>query len=310
MVKVEPGETRNWDSTGTYAMTTFTVNLDSIDPNTGAVRHLKTFSSKDTHSCSSALDGMKSTKRRALMDFSADFSKMAAILTLEDGSEHVGWIDENGIFTDVSQKVTPDAGDFGALTKHANPCFGPNNYFYFRDNTDSDSLIKRVSLDNLTPSAVETMAKGNNFIYPLPDGNISSYCWDYYDETMTYPARWDYDFMTDWISSNECVGKHRTQDKDMIYKYTLSGVEDIFDKWYSELTPLVPSIKGRTNWNPIVSPDKSKVAFLSKLTTGTDQLPYLYIVPINGGNPVKVVTDYAFNDYYLWFTYLLTWDVR
>lgn len=319
-VKVSYGSNYTYNSTGTYKFTAFTAELDSIDPDTGAVQHIRTFSSEDTHSCSAVLNGSRSTSRRARMDFSADLSKLAATVTLEDGSIHVGWIDENGNFTDVTQKVTVDAGDFGALTKHSNPCFGPDNYFYFRDLTNSSTSgfsthgaqIKRVPLNNLTTSAVETMVDDDpwpgTIIYPLPDGSVDTGgYWDYYDETMTYPARRDGDYMIDWLSPNEGVGTHRTADTDMIYKYTLSGVNDIFE-WYDELIPLVPSISGRTNWNPVVSPDASKVVFLSKLTTGTDTSPYLYIVPIDGGNPVKVSTDYTFDNNSLYFTYLLKWS--
>lgn len=65
--------------------------------------------------------------------------------------------------------------------------------------------------------------------------------------------------------------------------------------WYSEKTPLTPDIKGRECRNAVVSPDKSEVAFLSSLTTGTDTNYYLFTIPVDGGNPVKVQTDYQFN---------------
>lgn len=319
--KISYGSVYNYRSTGKFMYQAFTAELDSIDPETGAVTHLRTFSSEDTHSCSAALNGVGGTRRRALMDFSADLSKMTAKLTLEDGSEHVGWIDEKGNFTDVSQMVTPDAGDFGALTKHSNPCFGPDNYFYFRDLTNATTSgwstkgaqIKRVPLDNLTISAVETIVEDDQSptyaIYFLPDGSVDpeSGYWEYYDEVMTYPARCGgmSNHLTDWISENEGIGAHVIDQAPvtyMIYKYTLNGIKDA-DKWYSERIPLVPSVTGRSNWNPILSPDKSQVAFLSKLTTGTDTSPYLYIVPVDGGDPVKVPTDYTFDN----AAYLLTW---
>lgn len=322
--KISYGSVYNYRSTGKFMYQAFTAELDSIDPETGAVTHLRTFSSEDTHSCSAALNGVGGTRRRALMDFSADLSKMTAKLTLEDGSEHVGWIDEKGNFTDVSQMVTPDAGDFGALTKHRNPCFGPDNYFYFKDLTNAttgagglpnSAQIKRVPLDNLTISAVETLVEDDPWptyaICFLPDGSVDpdKGYWDYYDEAMTYPAICGE--LTDWLSENEGIGEEMINQApviDMIYKYTLSGIKDSFE-WYSERTPLVPSVAGRSNWNPILSPDKSQVAFLSKLTTGTDTSSYLFIVPVDGGDPVKVPTDYTFysNGINL-LTYLLTWN--
>lgn len=319
--KISYGSVYNYKSTGKFMYQAFTAELDSIDPEAGTVTHLRTFSSEDTHSCSAAFYGAQ-TRRRALTNFSADLSKMTATLTLEDGSVHVGWIDENGQFTDVSQMVTPDAGDFGAITKHDNPCFGPDNYFYFKDLTNADTKwggvpqsaqIKRVPLDNLTISAVETIVEDDQSptyaIYFLPDGSVDpeSGYWEYYDEVMTYPARCGgmSNHLTDWISENEGIGAHVIDQAPvtyMIYKYTLNGIKDA-DKWYSERIPLVPSVTGRSNWNPILSPDKSQAAFLSKLTTGTDTSPYLYIVPVDGGDPVKVPTDYTFDN----ATYLLTW---
>lgn len=321
--KISYGSVYNYRSTGKFMYQAFTAELDSIDPETGAVTHLRTFSSEDTHSCSAALNGVGGTRRRTLMNFSADLSKMTANLTLEDGSEHVGWIDEKGNFTDVSQMVTPDAGDFGALTKHSNPCFGPDNYFYFKDLTNAvtkwggvpqSAQIKRVPLDNLTISAVETLVEDDPWptyaICFLPDGSVDpdKGYWDYYDEAMTYPAICGN--LTDWLSENEGIGEEMINQApviDMIYKYTLSGIKDIFE-WYSERTPLVPSVAGRTNWNPILSPDKSQVAFFSRLTTGTDISPYLFIVPVDGGDPVKVPTDYTFYDSNNLHTYLLTWN--
>lgn len=289
----------NWASTGTYKCTPFTVSLDCINPDTGEVQHLRTFSSEDTLSCSLAQNGLGRNAVLARMHFNSDFTQLTATLTLEDGSVHVGWIDESGKFTDVSAKVTVDAGDFGALTKHSNPCFGPGGYFYFRDSTNSNVQDKRVPLNNLTASAVETVVEdakifGNPPLHILPDGTVGeaeNFWWYYYDKNMEYPAyRGDF---SDWISPSECVGT----DDGMIYKYTLSGDDDNLDSWYSDKTELVPNIKGRINGNPAVSPDGTKVAFLSELNDGTDRRPYLYIVPVAGGNPVKVSTNYMFDNF-------------
>lgn len=310
----------NWSSTGTYKFTPFTISLDCIDPDTGAVRHLRTFSSEETHSCSLATNGLGSNTTLSLMHFNSDLTHLTATLTLQDGSVHVGWIDENGEFTDVSAKITADAGDFGALTKHSNPCFGPGGYFYFRDSTNSNVQDKRVPLHNLTVSAVETLNDDVHYkglpVYPYPDGTLKDgdIMKFYYDESMTYPVTAGY--FKDWISLSECVGI----DDNIIYKYTLSGNEQRsaldFDYWYNEKIALIPDIKGRENRNPVVSPDGTRVAFLSALTTGADNAPYLYIVSADGGNPVKVSTDYAFSDtnvYTSWVdgfysTFLLTWE--
>lgn len=314
----------SWKSTGTFKCQTFTINLDCINPDTGEVQHLRTFSSEDTHSCSLAKNGLGYNTVLSRMHFNSDLTQLTATLTLEDGSVHVGWIDESGEFTDVSAKIASDAGDFSAMTNHTNPCFGLGGYFYFRDATNSDVQAKRVPLDNLTASAVEIVAYNVNncvvdrILEPLPDGTMGNSTWYYYDESMEYPAKGRY--FGDWISPFECVGI----DGDMIYKYTLSGGDHNYfgDDWYSDKAELIPDIEGRRNMNPVVSPDRTKVAFLSALTTGTDESPYLYIVPVEGGNPVKISTDYIFagygidigynkkvgDEYYWNTTILLTWE--
>lgn len=295
-----------------------TVNLDCINPDTGDVQHLRTFYSEDAYRCYPGFNGLGANTTLSLMHFNSDLTQMTAAVTLDDGSIHVGWIEENGKFTDVSAMVTADTGDFSALTNHSNPCFGPKGYFYFRDSTNSNVQDKRVPLDNLTVSAVETLVDDVDYLglplYPFPDGTVEDTIWDknyYYDESMTYPVKGN--FFDDWISQSECVGIYND---NIIYKYSLSGIDDGFDSWYDEKIAIVPDIKGRTNRNPVVSPDRTKVAFLSALTTGTDTSPYLYIVPVDGDNPVKVSTNYVFSDATVFTSYsggfnstiLLAWE--
>lgn len=293
-----------------------TVNLDCINPDTGVVQNLRTFYSEDAGKCSPAFNGLAVNAIQARMHFNSDLTQMTATATLEDGSVHVGWIEENGRFTDVSSMVTADAGDFGALMNHSNPCFGSDGYFYFRDLTNSNVQIKRVPINNLTVSAVEILIDNDRYsatyLSPLPDGTIDDYPdkWYYYDENMTYPARGKN--FGDWISVSECVGI----ENNVIYKYSLSETTQNHITWDDNKTALIPDINGRENWNLVVSPDASRVAFLSKLTVGTDTLPYLYIVPVSGGDPIKVSTNYSFDDSFNFENYsrgfysscLITWE--
>ena len=50
--------------------------------------------------------------------------------------------------------------------------------------------------------------------------------------------------------------------------------------------------------NPRVSPDGSEVAFLSQLKEGSEenQNIELFIVPVGGGDPTKVNTNYDFTE--------------
>lgn len=297
-IRHDQGATYTYNNTGTIKCTVFTVRLDTIDPETGEVTHLRTFSSKETRSCTASFSNSNPKKC-----FDSSLTRMTAYVNMEDGSEHVGWIDEDGKFTDVSAMVTDDTGDFGALTKHNSPCFGPGDYFYFMDSTNTNVAVKRVPLSDLTPSAVEVILDNVTWkgavMNPLPDGSVvdSMFQWQYYDEEMLYPAVWS--ACHDWISPTECVGTlSTTSSRGMIYKFTLTGKTTGISDWYSDKTALVPNIKDRYNWDPVVSPDKSQVAFLSKLTTGTDQSGYLFIVPVNGGDPVQVPTEYTFTEGY------------
>ena len=63
--------------------------------------------------------------------------------------------------------------------------------------------------------------------------------------------------------------------------------------WY--LIKIVPDIKERWNYNPVVSPDGKKVAFLSSLRNAADNMGHLFITGFDGEEPVKIDTDLAFS---------------
>ena len=290
------GRAYTYKSTGGVKCNAFTVNIDKIDPETGSVTHIRTFSNEDTYSCSAYLRDIGGNTANAMRSFNPDMTLITATVRCESGAEHIGWVDENGNFTDVSEKITVES-DFGALTIHRHPCFF-ENYIYFRDCTNTKIQIKRVPMDNLTADAVEIMVDGTNWngvdIWLLPDGTAIDTAdgYEYYDSSMQYPARAG--LFYDWVSADVCVGNwFGTHGNDIIYKYQLSGEEDIWD-WYSEKTTFIPSVKDRRNWNAVVSPNGDQVAFLSQLTSGTDQSTNLFLISIDGGEPIKVNTDYTF----------------
>lgn len=298
VAKIVLGQQRTWNSTGTFHSTPFTLYLDVINPDTGDVSNFKTFSSMETYSCSAGCYGMLgmigigSNTSVTRNYFNSDFTKMIATLTMEDGAIHVGWIDENGQFTDVSARVS-HSGEFSGLTNHQKPCFY-NDYLYFMDFTDDNVQIKRVPIDSLSEASVNILVDDVSWkgvgIYPYPDGSVvdnANAMQEFSDASMNYVA--NSNFFNDWISTTECVGT----DDDIIYKYVLGDKDsyEYFD-WYDERIALVPEVKNRKNWNAVVSPDGDRVAFLSKMTGGTDTSTSLFIVSINGGEPTKVNTSY------------------
>lgn len=277
------GKYYNYKSTNTRKCQAFTVSLDKIDPETGEVTHIRTFSTEETHSCSAHISTLGGSNTADMLRcFNADMTLLAATLTMENGAEHVGWVDENGKFTDVSAKITTES-DFGALTKHSQPYFW-GDYLYYRDSSNEPIQINRVPINNLTKDAIEIIvadSQGGNLV-PLPDGTVDDTASpkEYYDSSMKYSLYSS--LFGDWVSADTCVGSY----KNGIYRYQLSK--------NNEKTEITPSVKDRRNWNPVASPTGDQVAFLSQLTTGNDQSISLFLVPIGGGDPVKVNTSYAF----------------
>ena len=300
VLSAKEGDNYTYNSTGTFKLKAFTVNLDLINPETGATTHLRTFSSEDTQSCSAGTrfsDQSLGTEFLA-WSFNSDYTKMTATLSLEDNAAHVGWIDEIGNFTDVSAMIETSS-DFAGLTMHLYPRFF-ENYFYFMDASNNKFQVKRVPLENLTSGAVETVIDEYHyaaFLHIAPDGSVlesNSAINVYYDSSLTYAA--NRNFFCDWVSESVCVGA----EDGLIYKYNLDP-----DGWYSNRTALIPEINGRNNRSAVVSPDSNQVAFLSNLSNSTNTSPSIYIVSINGGDPVKVNTNLSLSGDET--IHLLTW---
>lgn len=295
VTKIIVDQIRTWDSTGTFHSKPFTVYLDVINPDTGDVSNFRTFSSMETHSCSLGRNfGSNTSVTRKC--FNSDFTKMVATLTMEDGAVHVGWIDESGNFTDISEKVS-HSSEFGGLISHECPFFY-HDYFYFMDSTEERGQVKRVPIDSLSEASVEViqddMVSYQHAFRIYPDGSTGTDGWEFSDESMMYGSPgniWDDYIFNDWISTTECVGTEHFIN-DMIYKYVVEGNSKNATHWYEEKIALVPEVKGRDNWNAVVSPEGERIAFLSKLNSGTDHSTSLFIVSINGGEPTKVNTSY------------------
>lgn len=292
VAKIVLGQQRTWNSTGTFHSTPFTLYLDVINPDTGDVSNFKTFSSMETYSCSFTTYELRDNTSISRKYFNSDFTKLVASLHMEDGASHVGWIDEDGNFTDVSEKVS-HTSDFGGLINHQEPYFY-QEYFYFRDLTEEGQQIKRVPIDTLSEASVEVLnddCVGDLYIYP--DGSAGTDYWMFSDESMMYAA--PVYIFNDWISTTACVGTEEALHggNDMIYKYVVAPEHSLMD-WYVERIAFVPNVKGRENWNAVVSPEGDRVAFLSKLTYGTDTS--LFIASLNGGEPIKVNTSYDLSD--------------
>ena len=128
----------------------------------------------------------------------------------------------------------------------------------------------------------------------LDDGSVSNsiYFYDYYMEDGKYAA--PLSVVGGWITDKECIGGK----EGMIYRFHLNEDQsDLIFNWEDERLPLIPSVRERKNWNPVLSPEGERVAFLSALETG-DKAVKLFTVSVDGGEPEKVETSYFFPENY------------
>lgn len=306
LVESYSGHNCYWESNGAFKCTTATLDLNFVNSDTGEVTFYKTFSSDESQSCQPFMSSI--SPRLSIRRFSDDLSKVTAFCVTENGEIHVGWLDEKGEFTDVSEKVT-NKSDFDALTRHTQAYFY-GEYFYFRDDTDSSSIDKRVPINDLSSDMVEEIVElGSGFSRPsliniLPDGSVSSSVsiYDYYGADMKYAA--PISLVGGWVSENTCIGSK----DDMIYKFILN--EDQSDRvfaWDSNRISLIPYVKGRKNWNAVISPNRDKVVFLSQLESGNNPIE-LFVVGLDGGDPQRIDTDYSFpKDKSSHYVEVLTW---
>ena len=104
-----------------YDYSKHTVTLTSINQTTGETTMLRTFTTNESDV--SIYCPAEKAVNIALQTFSSNFDKITAYKKMPDGSQHVGWVDINGIYTDVTAQITASSGDFGGLTHHITPRF-------------------------------------------------------------------------------------------------------------------------------------------------------------------------------------------
>ncbi|MFJ4264656.1 hypothetical protein ACIPYU_19625 [Paenarthrobacter nicotinovorans] len=245
--------------------------LTAIDPTTGTESQVAYFLPKeDAVAIDSQILLMNYDSvpvRRAM--FSPDFSKVTAIKNMPDGTRHVGWIDTNGAFSDISASTGAGSSQgFSSAKSQDTPMFGTDGSFYFasRDaggSTKTQPTIMKVdpkAKDKATATKVIPDSEGVNY-FVNPDGSINGGTTSVlYQNGRQGVGVYN---VQDWITDVEYVEispggestniyreNAATRDKDML-PYGISG------------RPLLPKTN-RQVFSPIVSPDKSRIAFLSK----------------------------------------------
>ncbi|MGW4579035.1 hypothetical protein ACWELP_10095 [Rhodococcus aetherivorans] len=267
------------------------VEYGTFDLATGEYTKFKTFYAPE----GAELGGLSSKTDRH--SSSPDWTKIVA--TMHVGSDtHAGWVDERGIFTDITAAVMrAPVGDFTSGIGHTGFGFDNSNHFYFLD-TDGGKLMQ-VSLNN--PSIASETGT-------ILDGGDSPphYVWMPNDNLWTPnsgPKPVGYDDMCRSINSVAWIDEYTFVEED---GETQLGVGDIrknpcpvvgFSRPYErELLPEGTGYEIRPD--VVLNPARDTVAFIG--SAGPPRFSGLFTVPISGGSPTKTaVTEEMLQGYRL-----------
>lgn len=211
--------------------------------------------------------------------FSEDFSKIICAKQFSNGGgRHAGWIDTEGNFFDVTEALGLQAkSDFEEPASYSpigfcNGLFGfveakresPNSLYVYTD--------YYVPLDNISPEAIQ---KGDVRAVGHPFDENEGLLKNAFGGRKYTPAD-----VTSWIDGTHCIVTYR----EAIFGRLDSFIVDVTAQTESVYIPG----NSRDNWSGIISPDGTKIAFLSVLRPTASGAKGIYIVPVNGGDPVKV----------------------
>lgn len=262
--------TANYGTTARFTITSF-------DYETGEQSPISAFAIPNTYDAGYlylALTDSFGTHRER---FSYDFTKLAATEQASSNMEsHAGWFDEDGNFYDVTEALgLQSKSDFDDPVQYQAIGFTEDDLFVYYDRNHETSLsgYYAVPISNLTPEAV---SEGN----PLASGPA-------YDEYGNFLDINRY-CATEWISETSCIVNVISSNQEA----TESVILDVTDKSTTEYIPG----DSRKNWNGVLSPDGTMVAFMSVPKYGNEAAD-IFVMPIDGGDPVRVAAhDFTFAD--------------
>lgn len=184
---------------------------------------------------------------------SSDCSKLAAYRPCSNNEEiHAGWIDENGDFFDVTATLgLQSESNFAERIDYLAEGF-LDEYFVFSCN----DIYQSVPIDNVSPDAII-----DGLPLPVAQKDING------------------SNITDWIDENTFIANCRSE--GIGYNSVIGKINSDEQNFY------IPG-NTRTNWNGILSPDGTQIAFLSTIGVGE---PKIYVTSINGGEPTEVPID-------------------
>lgn len=262
----------------------------AVDPTTGTTTYENTFTPADDDvrldTSYRQMAGEGPLVERALFD--GDLHRAVATKRMTDGTEHVGWIDREGTFTDITA-ANPSPAGFTSTTSDDTPLFGPDGAFYFaRREPDgsgwkTDPAIWRLAGPGPTGAgAATTVHEANYCVNPPADIEpLCAGCSPFH--TPGTPGTGAYR-ATDFIGTGAYLSTDARN--SMVYRSPVLPKDrtDLLD-WGTDGKALIPQTN-RTVWAPVSDPQGRQVAFLSKAPNqGPTVAPELYVVDAQGGTP-------------------------
>lgn len=276
------------------------VNLSVVDPTAGTVMSGPSWSASGDAAPSTSYAQMNNSFSFAYRSlFSADFSSIAATTRGLEGdanTSHVGWMDQDGTFTDVTA-MTP-AGDFASTHTDDTPAFDANGALWFARRENDDSMYKsepqmmRYSPRDNAPAEVGEPLEDVNYMIvqggnPRPMGGGS-----YTFATSTADGKMGCWGANDLVLDT-CAALYGENQISIRKVYSVDTDDSKYMSPYGLTSDEGQKILPETNLDvsyPLISPDGSTVAFLAD-QPGSESERRLFTVPITGGEPQLVTTD-------------------
>ncbi len=198
--------------------------------------------------------------------FSSDYTKTAATKTFaSNGEVHAGWVTTDGDFFDVTEALDEQShGDFDDVVNYQAVGFQNDVFIYVHSEGFEENQYYGVSVDNVAPGASWELSTADPMI-----------CEDY--TTWSYIRGYK---PTDWIDDDRLIIEANNQS----YIATTSS---------QTKSEYIPASDSRYSWSAVVSPDNTKIAFLSEPRHDTTGEVGIYTMPLDSSEPARLETTFS-----------------
>lgn len=238
------------------------ISILCFDPATGATRTISTFPLNKMPS-GATLSGFATRNgwNGITFWFDQDYTKIAVKYQIDaNGDQHAGWIDQNGSFFDVTEAVgMARKSEFDGRVDQEPMGFTKDGMFVIKDY--GSELSHRPK---------------NTKVYSVPIDDIRP---ETVIEGSTFETVGGSYYTTDQLDD----GRFLAVKDEACYVVSPDGTGR-----------LLASTESRKSWSAVASPDGTQAAFISKPKVG-EEAPDIFIVPIDGGDPVRAANHDSFS---------------